>query len=222
MNITGSVPLLGPYMRTLLQGGEEMGNLTLTRFFSLHGFVLPGSIFALIAIHVYLFRRAGVTTHWWKKEAQLLKEQEPFWPGQAWRDGILALVLLFIMVAWTWYRPAPLGNVADPSRPYEARPEWYFMSLFLLLRFFEGPYAVVGTVVIPGLVFAILFLWPLLDRNPERDPRKRPVAMTLLILGVLALSGLTTCAIATDTKQAEPEEKGGGAPAAVALRVGTR
>jgi ubiquinol-cytochrome c reductase cytochrome b subunit len=110
-----------------------------------------------------------------------------------------------ILTAWVFTHPAPLGAVADPSKAYEARPEWYFMFLFQILRYFHGPFEVVGTFILPALFFCVLFFWPLLDRNPSRDPRRRPFAMTLLCVSTLGLVAMTVFAIADDTRMTKPE-----------------
>src|SRR5215472_15237143 len=81
LGIASTVPVIGDGLRTLLQGGPEMGNLTLTRFFTLHGFVLPGLVILLTVAHLYLFRLHGVTPSWWQSGEQLRAEEEPFWPG---------------------------------------------------------------------------------------------------------------------------------------------
>jgi ubiquinol-cytochrome c reductase cytochrome b subunit len=205
LGIVSTTPLIGDGLRELMQGGPEMGNVTLTRFFTIHGFVLPGLLILLLVIHLYLFRLHGVTPPWWQSERQLKAAEEPFWPKQALKDGIFALVFLATLGLWSWHNAAPLEPPADPSQPYEARPEWYFMFLFQLLRYFEGPFEIVGTFVLPTLFFLVLLFWPFLDRNPHRDPRKRPTAMTLLGLGVAGLVGLTTYANVTDVRMVEPE-----------------
>jgi len=118
----------------------------------------------------------------------------------------VSLVFLVGLGLWCYYRPAPLEAQADPSQPYGARPEWYFMFLFQLLRYFHGPYEIVGTFVLPTVFFLVLFFWPFLDRNPRRNPRQRPVAMSLLSLGTVGLIGLTIFAIATDVRMTEPAQ----------------
>jgi quinol-cytochrome oxidoreductase complex cytochrome b subunit/mono/diheme cytochrome c family protein len=204
LGIASTTPLIGDALRSLLQGGPEMGNLTLTRFFTIHAFILPGLIIALIVVHLYLFRLHGLTPSWWQSTEQLAATEEPFWPRQVWKDGVLALLFLVGLGIWCAYQPAPLEAQADPSQPYEARPEWYFMFLFQLLRYFEGPYEIVGTFVLPVLFFLVLFFWPFLDRGLHREPRKRPVAIALLAGGTLCLIGLTIFAIATDVRMHEP------------------
>jgi quinol-cytochrome oxidoreductase complex cytochrome b subunit len=212
LGILSTVPGVGGGLRELLQGGPGMGNLTLTRFFTLHGFVLPGLLILLAVVHLYLFRLHGVTPPWWISAERLKARQEPFWPRQALKDGVLALVFLLALAWWAWAHPAPLEAPADPSQPYEARPEWYFMFYFQLLRYFQGPYEVVGTFVLPTLFFLILFFWPFLDRKPARDPRRRPVAVGLLALGTAALVGLTVYAVATDVRMQEPALAAAPAP----------
>jgi ubiquinol-cytochrome c reductase cytochrome b subunit len=212
LGILSTTPVIGDGLRTLLQGGPDMGNLTLTRFFTIHGFVLPGLVILLVVVHLYLFRLHGVTPGWWQSPDLLRAQEEPFWPKQALKDGVLALVFLIGLGIWASNHPAPLEAQADPSQPYEARPEWYFMFLFQALRYFHGPYEIVGTFVLPTAFFLILFFWPFLDRNPNRDPRRRPVAIGLLGLSSAGLIGLTVFAIATDVRMTEPEQVVAKAP----------
>jgi ubiquinol-cytochrome c reductase cytochrome b subunit len=214
LGIASTTPAIGDSLRTLLQGGSQMGNLTLTRFFSIHTFVLPGCLSLLVVVHLYLFRLHGVTPAPWETADQLRARQEPFWPKQLLKDAVVWLVFLVALGWWCYNRPAPLEAQADPSQPYEARPEWYFMFLFQLLRYFHGPYEIIGTFVLPTLFFLILFFWPLLDRNPNRDPRKRPVAIGLLSLSTAGLIGLTIFAISTDVRMTEPEQVVAQAPPA--------
>jgi quinol-cytochrome oxidoreductase complex cytochrome b subunit/mono/diheme cytochrome c family protein len=209
LGIASTVPFIGDGLRTLLQGGDQIGNLTLTRFFTIHGFILPGLIICLVVVHLYLFRRHGVTPPWWRTESQLKATAEPFWPKQALKDGVLALLFLIGLGFWAHSRPAPLEEQADPSKLYEARPEWYFMFLFQLLSYFKGPAEVVGTFVLPIAFFLILFFWPFLDRmffweQPHRNPARRPAAIGLLTLGTVGLIGLTVYAIANDTRMHQP------------------
>jgi quinol-cytochrome oxidoreductase complex cytochrome b subunit/mono/diheme cytochrome c family protein len=220
LGIASTTPGIGDGLRTVLQGGPQMGNLTLTRFFSIHAFVLPGLLILLAVVHLYLFRLHGVTPPWWESVEQLKAEEEPFWPKQLLKDGVVWLAFLVGLGLWSYHRSAPLEAQADPSQPYEARPEWYFMFLFQLLRYFHGPYEIVGTFVLPTLFFLVLFFWPFLDRSPHRDPRRRPLAIGLLGFGTAALIGLTIYAIATDVRMTEPAQAVARAPAPAAGPAG--
>jgi mono/diheme cytochrome c family protein len=98
---------------------------------------------------------------------------------------------------------ANLDAPADASKSYEPRPEWYFLFLFQLLKYFKGEEELIGTVIIPGAVGLILFLLPLLGFG-----RMRPfghiigvVAVTALLTAVVSL---TCLALAADTPQEMP------------------
>src|SRR5437588_11722927 len=69
INLNGTAPFLGPWLAQFLRGGQEISGETLTRFYSLHMLVIPGAIFALIGLHLYLVIRLGVTSPPWSKEA---------------------------------------------------------------------------------------------------------------------------------------------------------
>jgi menaquinol-cytochrome c reductase cytochrome b subunit len=69
INLNGTAPILGPFLADFLRGGAEIGGDTLSRFYSLHMLLLPGAIFALIGLHLYLVVRLGVTSPPWSGEA---------------------------------------------------------------------------------------------------------------------------------------------------------
>ena len=81
LGIASTTPVIGDGLRNLLQGGPQMGNLTLTRFFT-HARLRPARAgrSLLVVVHLYLFRLHGVTPPWWESAAQLQAGQEPFWP----------------------------------------------------------------------------------------------------------------------------------------------
>src|SRR5439155_25988330 len=87
---------------------------------------------------------------------------------------------------------ANLDAPADPSRAYPARPEWYFLSLFQLLKYFEGEQEIIGTVVIPNGLLLLLALLPLLGYGRMRrfGYAVGIVAVGLVGGGIVALTGL--------------------------------
>nr|MDQ3012788.1 c-type cytochrome [Acidobacteriota bacterium] len=90
---------------------------------------------------------------------------------------------------------------------YLARPPWYFMPLFQLLKYFPGKFAIIPTVVLPAVIFGVLFLLPFFDRRGERNPFKRPLATALLILIIAGAGGLIYLAKNQDTHNPEFAEK---------------
>lgn len=199
--IMGTVPLGEPLQHTL-QGGAQYGNLTITRFYALHVFVLPLTLAALLGAHLYLFRRHGVTPPASLSDEQLVRKQAPFWPNQLFID-VAAMAVTGALLVMLTYRThgAELFAPADPASNFVARPEWYFLFLFQLLKYFEGPLSIIATVIIPGAVATFLFALPFIDRAPTRAAKQRvPVLMgvALIMVGVVALTALAIVADANN------------------------
>jgi ubiquinol-cytochrome c reductase cytochrome b subunit len=165
VNIIGIIPVIGPGLQKILIGGTEYGHLTLTRFFALHAGILPALLIALLGVHIYLFRRHGLTAKEPKK-----KPDVPFWPDQVLKDvvaslAVLAAVLFLILRHWPEIKGAPLGPPVDPAEAYAApRPEWYFLFLFQFLKYFPGELELLGAIIIPGLAMFVIFLMPFIGR----------------------------------------------------------
>ena len=156
-NIIALSPFIGDGAQAVIVGGANYGHHTLTRFFALHAGVIPGMIIALIVGHVYLFRRHGITP-----KKPLKKHDEGFWPEQVLRDAVACLAVLLVVVFFIMrYHGAPLGAPADPSEQFAAaRPEWYFLFLFQLLKYFPGRTEIIGAIVLPTLLMAVLVAMP--------------------------------------------------------------
>jgi ubiquinol-cytochrome c reductase cytochrome b subunit/menaquinol-cytochrome c reductase cytochrome b subunit len=67
VNINAGGPFIGPYLSDFLRGGPEFGANTLARFYTIHMLLLPGAIAALIAAHLYLVSKLGITAPPWLK-----------------------------------------------------------------------------------------------------------------------------------------------------------
>ena len=202
-NIMGSIPGIGDALQTFALGGVEYGNLTLTRFYALHVFVLPGTLIAITGFHIMLMRRHGVTPKPGRSEEELERTAGWFWPTQALMDLVVCIVVLAVLVCLAVMVGAPLDAPADPSSNYEARPEWYFLFLFQLLKYFEGPMMIVGTVVLPMLAGLFLVLLPFLDKGPDRRLRARKLWTVLFFGGLLSIGVLTGLAWMEDAKNEE-------------------
>jgi ubiquinol-cytochrome c reductase cytochrome b subunit len=197
-SIAGTVPGLGPYLQPIAQGGNDYGSLTLTRFYALHVIAFPIATLGLIGAHMYFFRRHGVTPSARLDEGQLAAREELFWPKQVLLDAVFAAAVVGVLLYVAATVGAPLQAPADPSSNFIARPEWYFLFLFQLLKYFEGPLQVVGTVVIPGLASTFLLALPFLDRRPSRALRHRLPFVGALAAGLVCIAGLTALAVRHD------------------------
>src|SRR3954467_9253005 len=134
------------------------------------------------------------------REYSILKNQgKPFFPYAIMKDSLMAAITIGVILLMAILFGAELGPKADPTTTtYTPRPEGYFFFLFELLRVVKPPALVfIATVGIPTICLVLLLLLPFFDRNPERNPLRRPIAVTaraattravpyLAVLGALA------------------------------------
>jgi ubiquinol-cytochrome c reductase cytochrome b subunit len=176
MNIVGTIPLIGDTLVRIIRGGQTLGTMTLSRFFALHTVFLPWLLMGLIALHLIILRRVGPAGPWDAARAAAIRE--PFWPKQVAMDAIAMFVAFGIVVGLATWLPPALADRANPAdTTFTPVPEWYFLFYYELLKYFRGRWELVGTVVIPILFYALLFLLPFLDRRPERRPFSRPLVL---------------------------------------------
>jgi ubiquinol-cytochrome c reductase cytochrome b subunit len=188
-NIVGQIPMVGNWFTRLLRGGDTIGTLTLSRFYVAHVFLIPGAIFAFIATHIFLFRKAGAAGPINEDPVQPKLAPESFYPRQVLMDMALALLLMVGLGFLAYFHPAGLGPIANPAdTQFLPRPEWYYLPMFEWLKYWEGPKVVFAVVVIPGLLATLFFLMPFLDRKLERRPWRRPIpvlAVAFVMLGIV-------------------------------------
>ncbi len=188
LGITASAPGGGAIVE-LAQGGNALGNLTLTRLYAIHALLLPALLLILWLLRRALVRHHGVAPRW-NAPATAVR----YFPEQAFREVIAIAIAVAAIIAYTLYQGgAPLTAPADATVPFDARPEWFIRPLFQL-RKYAGSLEHVAALGAPVVVGGFLIGLPFLDRGPDRSPRRRPLVMAALALGavaVLALVGLS-------------------------------
>jgi menaquinol-cytochrome c reductase cytochrome b/c subunit len=128
------------------------------------------------------------------REYHMMKMRgKPFFPYAVLKDSLMACIVMLVIIAMAILFGSELGPKADPtSTTYTPRPEWYFFFLFELLRVVKPPALVfIATVGIPTICMVLLFLLPFYDRNPERNPLRRPIATLAGITTIAAMTYLT-------------------------------
>jgi Cytochrome b subunit of the bc complex len=182
-NMASDVPLIGTWLKRFMRGGDEMGTLTVSRFFVAHVFILPAVLIAFIATHVYLFRKAGAAGPPSEDPVNPKLPTQRFYPRQVVMDTIVALVMILILGSFAHFAPTELGPKANPAdTQYIPRPEWYYLPIFQWLKYWRGPYAIIGIVVIPAVTAALLVFVPFIDRRLERRAWRRPIAVGVFVL----------------------------------------
>lgn len=205
INIARSTPFVGEQVAAVMRGGAELGALTLLRWYTAHVFLLPAALAGFVVAHIYLMRRHGISG----PVEHRAGEPRPFYPYQALKDTVAMAVVFALLLTFAVTVEVPLDPVADPSdADYVPRPEWYFLSLFQLLKYFPGPLEPVATIVIPGAVVTALLLLPFLDRKADRHLRRRPlVAAAFTIVGA-AVVALTYLGLKDSPVHADPSDWG--------------
>ncbi len=211
VEISGKAPILGEWVAKILRGGAEVGAVTLSRFYALHTIWLPWMAFALVGIHLFFVRyygSSGIPTKSDCGTAEDMHSGKPFFPDQVFEDVVGMLILFVVLACAALFAPVPLEDVADPTNAdYDPRPEWYFLFLFQLLKYFKGPFEILGTFVIPTVGMLLLLFLPFLDRGERKVLWKRPIAMTVTSLCVVAIVGLTVLGAASPKRETQEVEQ---------------
>ncbi|OGO57967.1 MAG: hypothetical protein A2Z32_01595 [Chloroflexi bacterium RBG_16_69_14] len=189
--IAGSVPMIGDFLLTLLRGGADVTEATLSRFFGIHVLVLPLALGLIVAVHLVFVHQQGLanpTVPEPRPPAVPTGRTKPFFPHYILEEVIAWLFLLAMLVVMASLFPAGLEEEANPLQtPAHTKPEWYFLGVYELLKHVER---IVG-ILAPMVLLVILVLLPFIDRNPEVRARKRPLAIVLGIVGIAVMVGLT-------------------------------
>ena len=127
-----------------------------------------------------------------------------FFPDIIYKDLLISFALFVLLVGLAIYVGVPAEPPVDPNdSSYVPRPEWYFLFLFELLKYFPGQIEWVGTTLLPGIAILALLLLPFYDKSPYRFWRKRKFAVTLMSLMVTGIIALTIMAAVSTPEQEE-------------------
>jgi quinol-cytochrome oxidoreductase complex cytochrome b subunit len=189
--IPGVLPVMGPFLRRLMRGGNEVTGATLTRFYGIHVAILPALVTVVLGLHLFLVQKHGMSRPPSAEGSDVGKRSMPFFPNFFLRDLVGWLCALGVLAALAAYFPAELGKKADPfqSAPIGIKPEWYFMAMFQTLKLL--PSHVLGVegellgVLGFGLIGLILIGMPFLERQSMigKTSSRLAAAFGLLLIG---------------------------------------
>jgi len=209
-SMAGRVPVIGPWVVRQLFGGPVIGGDSLSRFFALHVFVIPGALLFFLAVHLWLVLKRGISappvpgevvdpkTYDAEYEKQL-KTGVPFLGDAMLKDALCsAVAVIVVVILAAVLGPKGPSSPPDPTLPgANPRPEWPFLWLFALLSLSPAGAETFIILVFPVILIGILFLVPFLSNRGERAPSRRPVAVLAVVviytaLGVLTYQGVTS------------------------------
>ena len=162
-DIIGQLPLVGKYLLKLLRGGNDVTGATLSRFFGLHVAILPGLFTVILTFHLLFIQRQGVSEpEKWQNTPESQKSYIPFFP-----NFVLREFLIWLIVIANEFASAPTG----------IKPEWYFISMFQVLKFLPGEILFLPGEVLGILLFGVgILLWvfvPVWDKKTNEGSRNR-------------------------------------------------
>ena len=204
-SIASRVPILGPAVVKLMLGGPIIAGATLSRFFALHVFVIPGMLIAFVGLHLLMVIKLGINE--WPMPGRLvkkatyeteyhkltMKDGAPFVPYAVWKDMFFAAFILLAVAACAVYF-GPFGPTGQPDPTIiqtVPKPDYFFLWLYAVLSFLppsmETPALLIGPVIILGA----LLLLPFLSGEGEKSWRRRPIAVLTILLVAVMLATLT-------------------------------
>jgi ubiquinol-cytochrome c reductase cytochrome b subunit len=175
-------------------GGPTIAGATLTRFFALHVFILPGTLLAFTALHVWLVLKLGVNE--WPVPGRIVRRQTymheyhklaeagiPFVPGAVWKDLIFsAAILLAVAVCAAVFGPYGPTGVPDPTIIRTVpKPDFFFLWIYSILSFLPPNLETPFILIVPPVAVAILLALPFVAGIGEKSWWRRPVAVFSLM-----------------------------------------
>src|SRR5258708_16221513 len=205
-SISSRVPVVGPWLVNLLLGGPIIAGATLSRFFALHVFVVPGLMIAFVLVHVLLVLKVGIN-EWpmpgrvvqratYLRDYQALTHRDglPFVPYAIWKDLVFSgAVLLAVAGCAVLFGPFGPGGPPDPRIIQTApHPDFFFWWLYAPLSYLppsaETPILLIG----PGVIIVALLALPFIAGEGDKHWKRRPAAILMLLLTAVTLGTLTS------------------------------
>lgn len=204
-SICSRIPIVGPWMVNLLLGGPIIAGATLSRFFALHVFVIPGMLIAFVGLHLLMVLKLGINE--WPmpgrivRKATYIKEYHelthkdgiPFVPGAVWKDLFFGgCVLLTLAIVAAYFGPYGPSGRPDPTIIQTApRPDYFFLWLYALLSLLPPKMETPALLIGPVIAILFLLLLPFIFGEGEKSWRRRPIAVLTILLVAVVFGTLT-------------------------------
>jgi ubiquinol-cytochrome c reductase cytochrome b subunit len=207
-SIASRVPIIGPAVVKMMLGGPIIAGATLSRFFALHVFVIPGMLIAFVGLHLLMVLKLGINE--WPMPGRIVKratydaqyhaltksEGAPFVPYAIWKDMFFAAFIIVAIAACAYYF-GPFGPTGQPDPTIiqtAPKPDYFFLWLYALLSLLppslETPFLLIG----PVLVIIGLLLLPFLSGEGEKSWKRRPIAVITVLMIAITLGTFTRMA----------------------------
>ncbi|HMG32915.1 MAG TPA: cytochrome b N-terminal domain-containing protein [Blastocatellia bacterium] len=200
----GRVPVIGPDLVHFVLAGPIIAGETLSRFFTLHVFIIPGTIIALVSLHLRLVLTKGINeypvpgkavvkaTYEQEYEDLLHKDGVPFVPKAISKDLIFSgVVMLGIVGCALYFGPEGPHGVPDPTQINTIpKPDFFFLWLYAVLALLPDYLETTLILTVPVILLGVLFTLPFISGTGEKSARRRPVAVLAVLLIFLSVGTL--------------------------------
>ena len=204
-SIVSRVPIVGGPLVGLMLGGPIIAGPTLSRFFTLHVFVIPGILLAMVGLHVWMVLRLGIDD--WPMPGRLVNRKTyvseyhqlaektgiPFVPDAAWKDALFAAAIMFaVMACALWFGPFGPTGQPDPTIIQTApKPDFAFLWIYAVLAYLPPSLETPVLFIAPVLGIGAMLLLPLLSGEGEKHWSRRPVAVLMVAVIAVILGAFT-------------------------------
>jgi ubiquinol-cytochrome c reductase cytochrome b subunit len=207
-SIVSRVPVLGPWALNLMLGGPIIAGATLSRFFALHVFVIPGLLIAFVGLHLLMVLKLGINE--WPMPGRIVrratylqeyheltqKEGVPFVPNAVWKDILFSAFILLAIAACAVYL-GPFGPSGQPDPTIiqtVPRPDYPFLWLYALLSLLPPSSETLILLIGPAIGLIVLLALPFVAGEGEKSWKRRPIAVLSVLLIAVALGTFTRLA----------------------------
>src|SRR5271154_3769178 len=210
-SILSRVPLIGGQLVDMMLGGPIIAGPTLTRFFALHVFVIPGILLGLVGLHLWMVLRLGIND--WPMPGRIVRKSTyvreyheltkqtgiPFVPDAAWKDAIFAAAIMLSVIACALiFGPFGPTGQPDPTIIQTApKPDFAFLWIYAVLAYLPPSLETPVMFIAPVLAIGAMLLLPLVGGEGEKHWSRRPVAVLMVAVIAVTLGAFTSLAMYT-------------------------
>jgi len=204
-SIASRVPIVGPAIVRLLLGGPIIAGATLSRFFALHVFAIPGLLIGFVSLHLLMVLTLGINE--WPMPGRVVrratyeseyheltqKDGVPFFPYAVWKDMFFAAFIVIAIAACALYF-GPIGPSGQPDPTIiqtVPKPDYFFLWLYALLSLLPPSLETPALLIGPVVVIVGLLLLPFLSGEGEKSWKRRPIAVLTVLLIAITLGTFT-------------------------------
>jgi ubiquinol-cytochrome c reductase cytochrome b subunit len=204
-SINASIPVLGGPLVHLLLGGPIIGGATLSRFFALHVFIIPGMLLGFVGLHLLMVLKLGINE--WPMPGRVVRKADyqqnyetltkttgvPFVPNAAWKDAVFAAaIMLSVMACAFFFGPFGPTGAPDPTIIQTApKPDFFFLWIYAVLAFLPPEMETPVLLIAPPILIGTLLLLPFVAGEGEKHWSKRPVAILVVTMIAVTLGTFT-------------------------------